>query len=382
MNYKALVLLTLMLSLSCQSMASPAYYTENPGSPYPPSCIMRLLQDLNLQAPHSVRFFSDRVWLEVVHKIESSNPKDNLAEVQLNLYRVACAEPNRSVIIAEFYLPPGWEDPRKRQFFLPWLEGNTGFDPYPLEFREEANSWGRNQYQIPYTSRSFGDYSGGWWDPHYYNWRYVLDVNSQGWDRDDPAKYYNDRFSFELKQGTEGNGRHIAWIDVPATEELLAPRNELPLGGRLSGTWVEEGSVDQGFLLSFGSILPSPNGIPHNRADLLVFLSWFTFDSRGDMLWLTGASRFIQGSSEVLIPIELVQDGAFLENKRAQRAYVGSAKLRSIRCNQLELTYRLDDLGLGRGTMQLQRILALEVADYACRDYEDLQASIYSPETD
>jgi len=99
------------------------------------------------------------------------------------------------------------------------------------------------------------------------------------------------------------------------------------------------------------------------------------------MLWLTGTARFPQGASDVLIPIVQVEHGTFLGDTPAQRSTVGTAWLRAIHCDLLELDYQLDDLGLGGGTIQLHRLFALETADYPCRDYAGMQASVYPPDS-
>jgi hypothetical protein len=288
------------------------------------------------------------------------------------MYRVGCAETNRSVIIAEFTLPPQWVDPRKAQVMLPWLGGNTGFDPVPFEFKAEANSGGGIPGQFHFLEKAFGDYTGGWDDPRRFSWRYVLDTHSRFGG---VATYYNDAFTLVFYRSY---GENFLAIPIPSTQDLLDPSTTMPLGGRLSGNWVEEGSADQGLLISFSTPLLPPGATtrPEN-SDLLVFLSWFTFDAQGEMLWLTGAARFAQGANLADIRIEQVTQGAFLDNTPAQRAIVGSARLRAFNCNKLELEYELGELGLGSGVMQLQRLLALEIADYPCRDYEGLQASIF-----
>lgn len=380
MNVKSRVFLALLLSCWSLACAADAYYTGNPVSPYPPGCITSSLRDLDLTGENVAQFFSDRIWLETAHQIGSTDPFANLGEVQLDMYRVGCAEINRSVIIAEFTLPPEWVDPRNAQIMLPWLGGSTGMDPVPFEFKSEMNSGGGIPGQPHFLGRAFGDYTGGWDDPRRFSWRYVLDLSSlAAWgDRDGNAEYYNGVFGLEFYRS---NGRPFLAMLVPSTEDLLEPLASMPLGGRLSGNWVEKGSADQGLLISFSTPLMAPGATTRpEESDLLVFLSWFTFDAHGELLWLTGAARFAQGSSVVDILIERVTQGAFLDSTPAQRATVGSARLSAFHCNRLELEYELGELGLGSGVMQLQRLLALEIADYPCRDYEGLQASIYPPE--
>jgi len=377
MRHRAGILITLFLAIQAPLLDADAYRTGHPGSAYPPSCIDGTLRHLDLNGENIAMFFSERVWLEVAHKIESNDPYDNLGEVQLDMYRVGCSEPNRSVIVAEFTLPPEWVDPRKSQLLLPWLGGNTGFDPYPLVWKAEANAWGGNPGQLRFTSMAFGDFTGGWSDPRRFSWRYVLDVPPPGGigGRDAAPQYYNGDFAVLFHRST---GEHFFTISIPATEAVLGTAARLPLNGRLSGNWVEKGALDQGFLISINS-MPRSGSLPGSTEgpQLVMFLSWFTFDAQGDLLWLTGAATFLPDSSEALVPIEAVRNGTFLGGSAAQRSFVGSARLSVLNCNRIELEYQLNDLGLGSDIIQLQRLFALEIADYPCRDYEGLQSSIY-----
>lgn len=374
-SFSAIVLLV----LTSPAVASVPY-TGNPSPAYPPGCVTTPIQRMDLQGENVAHFYSGRIWLNVVINLYHAGPMGNLGEVQLDMYRVGCAEPNRSVIVAEFRLPPQWSDSRSSQLMLPVVAGVTGFDPYPLEFKPEANSWGHPASQYLLIQDSFGDYTGGWDDARRFTWRFVLDVSpgANGMDRDDAPKFYNRQFGLGFYRP---DGQPFHSILVPATEAVLKPATSMPLSGRLSGHWIEEGSADQGLLLSFNALLAAGEAAENESSELLVFLSWYTFDQGGDMLWLTGAGRFAQGSSAADIEIELVDGGTFLGAAPAQRDTVGRARLRALNCGRLELEYELDDLGLGSDVMHLERPIALEIADYPCRDYEGLQSSVYPAET-
>jgi hypothetical protein len=328
------------------------------------------LRQLELYGENLARFWSGSMWLDVVHKVQTTDASENRGLVNVNMYRVGCAEPNRSVILVEFTLPPEWVDPRNAQILLPSAGGSTAWDHVPFELKAEPNGWGQSTQQPAITIQAFGEYTGGWDDPRRFTWRYVLDVDPVGqyWPWELPPEYYNGRFSLVLwgRDPSVGIG-----VEVPATREVLEPNASLPLNGRLTGTWVEEGAADQGFLLSFSNPAPpagSEAAEPEN-SELLVFLSWFTFDSQGDMLWLTGSARFPQGATEVTVPIVQVTHGQFLGSQAAERSTVGNVRLRAKQCNALEVEYDLADLDLGDGAMRLQRLDALEIAGYPCRDY-------------
>jgi hypothetical protein len=299
--------------------------------------------------------------LNVVYKVQSPDASKNLGLVDMNMYRVSCAEPDRSVILVEFSLPSRWVDPRNAQLILPTFTGVTGMHPVLFELEAEPNSWATGTGQQWLTKQSIGDYTGGWWDASQFTWIYVL-------GGDHLAEYYNGSFALEVF--TDPGWADLV-IDVPATRDLLQPNPDLPLNGRLSGTWIEEDAVDQGILLSFGNPVP-PAGTqaaePEN-SKMNVFLSWFTFDARGEMLWLAGDAKFPQGASEVVVPLVQMTRGQFLGSQAAERTVAGSIRLKARQCDKLEADYDLAALGLGGGEMLLQRVFALEIAGYPCRDY-------------
>ena len=364
----------LLLACCCgigQADPTDPYYLGNPYSPYPPGCITLPTRQIDLYGDNVVRFWGGSMWLEVVHKVQSTDPYANMGLVYINMYRVGCAEPNRSVIVAEFTLPQNWVDLRNSRLVLPSAGGSAAWDPVPFDFRAEPNSWGQTIEQQALTLRAIGDYTGGWDDARRFTWRYVLDVGPVGtyWGSEYLTEYYNSRFWLELYRfapfGTVG-------FEVPATQEVLQPNSSLPLNGRLTGTWVEPGAADQGFLLSFGTPVPAAGrtaAAPPEDPELVAFLTWFTFDAGGEALWLAGSARFPQGASEIVVPLVHVTEGEFLGGRAAQRRVVGEVLLSARQCNALDAAYDLAGLDLGSGTMHLQRLEALEIAGYPCRDY-------------
>lgn len=382
---KFLLGLTLALTLAWSSPAILAngYYTANSATPYPPGCVTLPSRQEALYGDNIAHFWSGSMWLEVVSKVQSPDPLKNLNLVDVDMFRVGCAEPDRSVILVEFRLRPEWVDPRYSQIVLPTFGGDgTAMHLVPFDLVPEPHGWGQSAQQHALTKRTIGDYTGGWDEPRRFSWRYVLDIGpaGAGWDADFLADYYNGSFPLGIHRSDGWTGMSV---EVPATRDVLARNPALPLNGRLSGTWVEEGAADQGFLLSFSNPVPpagSEVAEPEN-SELLVFLSWYTFDTQGGMLWLTGVARFPQGATEVSIPILRVTGGRFLANQAADRAVVGEVRLQARQCNELELGYDLADLGLGAGDMRLQRLHALEIAGYPCRDYAARLASLSTRQT-
>jgi len=384
-NSNAFVKLVLCMALTacCRMVSAEGYYTSRGHSPYPPGCITLPASQFELYGDNVALFWSGSMQLEVVHKVESRDPAANLAPVDVAMYRVGCAEPGRSVILVLFRLPPGEAYGRDRTLVLPTFAGSTAMHPLLFELKPEPNGWGEDVRQNSLTKRSFGDYSGGWFDAGYLVWTYVLDIGPEGkyWPFPFLVDYYNSRFALEVF--VDGEWMDF-YIDVPSTTDVLRPNPSLPLNGRQSGTWVEPGASDQGFLLSFGNPVP-PSGDAEANSDqpeLVVFLTWYTFDLQGRQLWLAGNARIPQGVSEVVMPLVRVSGGQFLGPGLEDGAggtvveRAGELRLQSLGCNALVIEYDLEAIALGSGRMSLQRLEALETAGYPCRDYEARLASL------
>jgi hypothetical protein len=172
------------------------------------------------------------------------------------------------------------------------------------------------------------------------------------------ADQYNGEWTIEFDDPLTG-----VWFGtVDEYENDLRP-SRMALTGRLSGNWVTPGTQDKGFLLSFNEF--------HDETLGLFFMSWYTFDTDGNLLWLTGANSYeVDGSSEVSFDIELVTDGVFLGSKLADRQVVGTGRLAAYDCNDLEMTFNLNSLGLGSGTILLRRIFSLEIQGFTCADLD------------
>jgi len=266
---------------------------------------------------------------------------------------------------------------------LPDFIGVLDYNYVTFQLKPEPNTPGQTVDQQGISSRTFGDQSNGRITEQtgLGSWLYVLDVNSYTIDLWGPwiVDFYNDEFTLRK---ISGNSRGIV-ASIPSTEAVLSPNPVLPLNGRLSGIWIEPDTSDQGFLLSISTPVPPTvsGGRPEN-ADLLAFLAWYTFDASGGMLWLTAQGTAPQGSDWVDLDIVQVEGGSFMESRQAQRAIVGSGRLRALNCNLLELDYDLNSLGLGSDTVSLTRLFDLETAGYNCRDYAARLDDLYGSHGD
>jgi hypothetical protein len=353
-----------------------SYYSGNHWSPYPPACVTVPLRQLDLYGDNVALVYEGTINLKLATNSSDTVPGRTLAPVNLKVFRIACAEADRSVILVEFTLLDKSNSLQAgRQFELPDVEGSTAFDPFPFELKPEPNTHGQTLLQQAVTLRTFGDYTDGWDDVDRFSWRYILDVSpfANFWG---PyvSEYYNGSFGLGFITGPSSS----SWISVPSTRSVLTPNHELPINGRLSGNWVEPGTRDQGFLLSVSTPVPPTvtAEIPEHEA-MLVFLAWYTFDADGEMLWLTASGSAPQGSSTVDLDFVQVKHGEFMGPQRMQHSIVGKGRLQARNCNWLELDYDLESLGLGSDRVRLTRVFELEIAGYHCRDYRARIDSLY-----
>jgi len=346
------------------------YYSGSARSPYPPGCVTVPVRQLDLYGDNVALVHDGTTALEQV----SGEP----LPVRMQIFRVACAEAGRSVIIVQFSLSGAGGD-----IPLPDFVGILGPSRLPFQLKPEPNIQGQTIYQQAISNRTFGRRSNGGFTEQagLMSWLFVLDVNpiANGYWGPEISDFYNGEFALWMITGKS----HIEVGSIPSTQAVLEPNPVLPLTGRLSGTWIEPDTRDQGFLLSISTPVPPTvrGGSPEN-ADLLAFLAWYTFDASGGMLWLTAQGTAAQGSDSVDLEIVQVEGGSFMGSQQAQRAIVGSGHLQALNCNLLELDYELDSLGLGSGKVSLTRLFELEIAGYNCRDYPARLDGLYGPQGD
>lgn len=378
MRTNIVLLAAVLCSFSAQAFQG---FIENPYTPYPPGCatlpeLQRTLFDhmvVNNSYPDGGRpvsvFEQTGSEQQTIALVNALNPAEKL-DATVEVRRISCADSDRSVLWLVFYIPADTD--HTARFWLPEVRADLGGNVYvPMSLSREPNGWGLGT-TAHFEIQTFGgvaDYEDG----HLKAWFFVLDnlsplgpyfsVSSLM----SPAQY-NGAFNLELKAGGDwADGTYV--FEAPPNMAAYTP---VPLSGRLSGNWVADGAADQGFMISISELVPDAVPAPEQllNSQLLMFLSWFTFDADGDMLWLTGAQRFSVGSRSVSIPIEKVTHGEFLGNKTADREVVGNVSVSSSNCNELNITYDLTNLGLGAGSQTLHRPYSLETAGYTCRDLE------------
>ncbi|HET6564785.1 MAG TPA: hypothetical protein VFG52_05180 [Xanthomonadales bacterium] len=370
----------------CHNAGASSNFFDNPLTPYPPSCATSTsgLAFRDLPTTHELVYGEEPVKFYEADLVLADSFND--FPVNVSAYRLGCAEPNRSLVWLVFRISDQLIgiDAEHATYRLPRVTAvdaqNRSWD---MRLAPEPNTWGAGQ-ETTSSSRLIGDlrpYSpmGDYRD---IDWIFLLDNESPyaapGTPGGMPASVYNDSFQLVLspqRPDTDALATHI--IEVPSTASLLSRNPALPINGRLSGLWVTEGAPDQGVNLAI-STLPSRPLAPFYSSQVqpqVLFFSWYTFDSDGRPMWLTGSAEFETGATEVRVPLVKVSEGKFMGGKQAQRQQAGHVTVRSNHCNDLTLNYSLQIPAATSGVRRLQRLFAMETAGYACRDLESREAS-------
>ena len=337
------LILPFFLVIFTFSVPAQENYATNPFSPYPPACATN----------YQIWDKYNTSGTEIIHSgiIQLTGEAGTLRDVELTVWRKGCAEAGRSVILVDLK-PVDDSDGMDEWVFTPWFWAATRRAP---QIKMRAISEPNTSYATDETQKLWerGSYTLFLENPSIYSEFGYIMVN--------PEEYNG---AWQLRVRDVGNPTvNTLEIDIPAyTNNLQTPL--MALTGRLSGTWVVSGVPDQGIVLAFeeeGSSL-MPRG--------LFFMSWYTFDDRGALLWLTGNGFYERGATEITVDILLVTHGRFLGTEEAEREIVGTARIVAQDCNSLVLEYDLEAIGLGSGAEILQRIFSLEIQGYACRDIQ------------
>jgi len=281
----------------------------------------------------------------------SSGPRTN---VRIRVWRAACHEPERSAVLLRFENVSG--DFIAAPFLGPLLIGNQSSGFSSASYRLRAND---------FSAPTQLDLQTSWFLNNGVSAPYLIEIGPllPGQDSNDlDVSEYQQAFGLTfLTFNNQGELTEIDTVTVPAAGQsnMVTQFANPPLSGRFSGNWIARDTRDQGILLSISEL-------PDRR--LVAFLAWFTYGADGEQAWFTGNTFFDIGSSQISFNINQGSDGQFQSDQPANRTVVGAATLRVLDCSQLELQFNLDSVGLGANTVVLERVLAGEIAGYACRD--------------
>jgi hypothetical protein len=120
---------------------------------------------------------------------------------------------------------------------------------------------------------------------------------------------------------------------------------DLPLAGRLNGTYFDPARSGEGILVDFFDA----------GANKGVFVSWYTFDDAGNALWLVGNATLAPNGTQVDVPLIVTTGGRFgplFNPANISRTGWGTINLRFPNCSSAVMRYtRLSDGQTGQYTM-------------------------------
>jgi len=306
---------------------------------YPPACVSTAPLE-EVFTPSGTRVTT----IDQLVELTAYPDTRNKATVEMKIFRRGCSDPERSVMFISTSLVNGGDE-----FFLPRVFAEVGGKRYPLRLVNEPNSFEQEQGG---TTKGRGFL------------QFIMDGVAESkiatTENIFSIEQYNGDFTLILQDGFDPSIEFQTPLVIAYTG-FQVPR-KFPINGRLAGNWTVEGVPDQGFVIAANEFI-NEDGVQN-----MLFLSWYTYDKDGSLLWLTAANFHDVAADSVDLEIELVTNGEFLGSKTADREVVGTATLTAESCNELTLAFDLEALGLGTDTVTLNRIFSLETAGYACRD--------------
>lgn len=315
-------------------------YVSPPEGVYPPGCAT--ITEYGNEAAHGATelLYSEVMELADVSEFFYTGAK---SDVRVEIYRQGCAEPGRAILKVRLEVISGGSA------LAPILIAVIDGQDFPLRLTADPNSYTDHYTGAPiFEGEVFEYFLDG------VAWPDLPSYLEQDLGIMTPA-LYNGAFQLDFVDYVDFT---TISVDIPAYTNNLKSAM-MPFNGRLSGNWVVAGVPDQGFILAFEELPDGTN---------FVFFSWYTYAADRTLLWLTAASSYALGENSTELDMELVTNGEFLGSEEADRSEAGHATLTAYHCNHLQLDFDLTELGLGTGSIRLQRLFSLETAGYACRD--------------
>jgi glucose/arabinose dehydrogenase len=127
----------------------------------------------------------------------------------------------------------------------------------------------------------------------------------------------------------------------------------IPIDGSVSGSYVVDGLLDQGFILTVGN----------NAQGNFVFITWFTYDEFGQPLWLVGNDFLGANADRITLTMQRLQGSSFLSfsGQPATRTDVGQMTLVAVDCNTLQADFNFG--ALGADSLTLKRLTNIQGRD-------------------
>lgn len=338
--------LLFLIALSSNAHAFENFFT-NFSTLYPSGCATLL------QAPVNLQGYTEQIIPAQILPMWDSDAGISVP-TEVTVSRMGCADSGRSVVIIKIHIP-NYADGIQSSVAAPIAAGEIDGLIYPMSLQEGPNSYLVSQI-VMLEGNTYEFFLDG---P-------MMNQNMFGFDNFMIPSQYNNEFEIHLVDPLTFDGSFHGFANTIPTYTGNLKSYSIPLNGRLTGNWVSPDASDQGFLISFNEYATT------ERIDSsLIFLSWYTYDQNGNMLWLTGNAFYEMGDHTVRVDINLTNNGEFLGSRKADRRVIGYVELTAYSCSELGLHYDLSGFGMGSGDLTLKRIFHLEIAGYACNDLQE-----------
>ena len=320
--------------------------------PFPPGC-------LSIALPEEPRD-PDSILFDVDIDVPSVNSNSRDAEMNVLIWRVACADENYSVVLIrlEDVDGPGIVTP---QIFVRRGVVNSPFGAAPDQYIGRLQS-------IP-TGGDFGA-EGGIVSSLGRTWMLAVETVALGPNQPPfVPEDYNDQFTIEmtwenysLAQTTSFRfalDRFEPELDPPQFDQTI-------LNGRYSGLYLRAGAERQGLVIQ----------VAEQGDANFIFAIFFTFID-GEPIWVVSNSAAVpMEPGPITMRADIPRGGAFMTDPLSvqpgldeidlERA--GEITVEAIDCNNIEVDYDFTPINRGTGTLELFRLV--RTAGYDCNPWE------------
>ncbi|HFD13316.1 MAG TPA: hypothetical protein ENJ32_12750 [Crenotrichaceae bacterium] len=181
-----------------------------------------------------------------------------------------------------------------------------------------------------------------------------LKKNQNNWDVEILRDSGNGMFTFgEDQKGNvylaASDGVFLLSDGPPKTQNTTT---SIPIDGSLSGSYVTDGLLDQGIIITVGD----------NAQGRFIFVTWFTYDQTGQPLWLVGNDFLADNASRITLTMQRLQGPVFLgRSVPASRIDVGTMTFTVIDCNTIQTSFEFGSLG--NDNLTLKRLTNIQGRD-------------------
>lgn len=341
----AALALAFTLPLGARAQSGELNLLTDLNTPFPTGCLSIDIPE-QADSPDNL-LINQRVQMPSIN----SSSRDQPVDVQI--WRVACADPGFSVVVVRL-------DPVNNNalVLVPQLFAGAGDVQNPFHEAQLITLPGSGNLG---ASGSILPVSGLTW---------MLGVNPVAIDLSTTFLFddYNEQFTLELNWGSYSIAQpeSVSFLLDRFEATLDPPQFSQPvLNGRYSGQWVLDGAPRQGLVLQ----------IAERISDNFVFAIFFTYIN-GQPVWVVGNSTpAVTTPGAVSIAMTTLENGAFISDPNQPpredviASPAGTISILPLDCNQIRVNYNFTPLGQGSGSMELTRLV--RIAGYDCNPWAD-----------